>query len=302
VGRGLKAFCSAVSLLILCAWAGVYARASVFRDRAAFESASQNLRTQDFETAPAGFNRDGTIDGVVFESLFGPVTIADYPNASTKILYGGSGGEITEVRVFLPPGTTAVGCDQFATPMTVSTDTGESVTMSRPDGSTFVGFVSDAQIRSLTFSLDSPEPTPDVLLDNLSYGQRRAGNEPPVPLLLATDGAGRAAALDSVSLTAEPFNVAGAHNLTADGRTRVTLFVAGVSLEASDASAVTARAEDSQGRVYDLPVEAAGRAESPSWVSQVTVRLPEALSGAGEVNVSVTVRGAQSNKAPLRVD
>jgi hypothetical protein len=56
--------------------------------------------------------------------------------------------------------------------------------------------------------------------------------------------------------------------------------------------------EDSHGRVFDLPVEAAGRAKNLTWMSQVAVRLPDALAG----EVSVTVRGAQSNKAPLRVD
>jgi hypothetical protein len=37
-------------------------------------------------------------------------------------------------------------------------------------------------------------------------------------------------------------------------------------------------------------------------MSQVTVRLPDALAVAGNVNVSVKVRGMASNKAPLRID
>jgi hypothetical protein len=37
-------------------------------------------------------------------------------------------------------------------------------------------------------------------------------------------------------------------------------------------------------------------------MSQVIVRLPDALAGAGDLNVSVTVRGKASNKATLRIE
>jgi hypothetical protein len=296
---------SAVSLLVLCAWAGsrTGARAAVFRDRASFEAASQNLHTLDFESAREGFVREPVFDGVVFQSVTG-VFVANSTKAGSKTLFAGTVGEFTQMTVFLPPGTTAVGCDQYDAPMIVSISAAESVTMNASDNSSFVGFVSDKPIRTLTFFLDFPEPTPDVLLDNLSYGQRRAGTSEPAPVLLSDEVTGRAAALDSVNLTPEPFKVVtpNANNLSADGRTRLTLFLVGVSLEASDAPSVTARAEDSQLRAFDLPVEAVGRVKNLSWMSQVTVRLPDALSGAGDLAVTVTVRGAQSNRAALRVD
>lgn len=34
----------------------------------------------------------------------------------------------------------------------------------------------------------------------------------------------------------------------------------------------------------------------------MTIRLPDELVGAGEVMVSVSVRGVASNRAPLRID
>ena len=142
-------------------------------------------------------------------------------------------------------------------------------------------------------------------MDNLTYGQRRAGNEPPKPLLLTSSPTGRAAAFDSVALTTEPFNVStpSTKNLGADGRTRVTLLVVGLRLDPSaDTPFVTARAVDSQQRVFNLPVEAVGGAKNLSWLAQVTVLLPAELSGAGDLDVSVTVRGVESNKATLRVD
>ena len=295
----------AVPLLLLCLFAGSPpdAPAAVFRDRAAFEAAAQNLRTIDFEAEPADFRLNSTIDGIYFQSISGPPDII--PSASGKVLLGRTVGEITYLTVYLPPGTTAVGCDQFSRPMIVSASTGESVTMSGSDGSTFVGFVSAEPIRTLLITLDTPEPTPDALLDNLSYGQRRAGNEPPAPLLLSDALTGRAAAFDSVALTPEPFGVDTPHtrNLSADGRTRVTLLVVGAGLDApGEAAFVTARAVDAQQRVFDLPVEAVGGAKNLSWLGQVTVRLPEALSGAGDVSVSVSVSGAESNRVTLRVD
>jgi len=297
-----KLFVSGSIVVLICCTSGSRAQAAVFRDRAAFNAASQNLNTIDFES---GANvPDGLgfleIDGVFFYNIGGVPSIIAGQNGN-KLLHASTVGEITRLTIFLPPGTTAVGCDQFNTPMIISLSTGESVTMNPSDASTFVGFTSDQPIQSLIITLDFPEPTPDALVDNLSFGQRRSGNEPPVPQLLVTN-TGRAAALDSVTTTSEPFRVLASHLLATDGHTRVTLFVTGVLLEPADLPFVTVQAEDTQQRVFDLPCEATGRVKNLSWMSQVTVRLPDALAAAGNVNVSVKVRGMASNKAPLRID
>jgi hypothetical protein len=76
----------------------------------------------------------------------------------------------------------------------------------------------------------------------------------------------------------------------------------GVALEPADQPFVMVHAEDSQQRVFELPCEATARVKNLSWMSQVTVRLPDALAAAGNVNVSITVRGKLSNKAPLRIE
>jgi hypothetical protein len=292
----------AIVVLVYCA-SFSRADAAVFRDRAAFNAASQNLKTLDFES---GANvPDGLgfleIDGVYFINANGVPTIVPGQNGN-KLLRAPTVLEFVRLTVFLPPGTTAVGCDQFNTPMIVSISTGESVTMNSSDPSTFVGFVSDQPIQSLIITLDFPEPTPDALIDNLSFGQRRAGNEPPVPQLLVTNSPGRAVALESMTATSEPFRVHASHVLSTDGRTRITLFVVGVFLEPADLPFVTVQAEDTQQRVFALPVEATARVKNVSWMSQVTVRLPDALIGAGELNISINVRGKVSNKALLRIE
>jgi hypothetical protein len=249
---------------------------------------------------PQNFEQDLQIDGIVFQNLSGPPSIV--PGINGRRLLARSAGEITRLTIFLPPGTTAVGCDQFNTPMIVSTSSGESVTMNQSDGSTFIGFISDQPMQSLTFFFDFPEPTPDALVDNLSFGQRRSGSEPPAPQLLVTSATGRALALDSVTTESEPFRVGSSRNLSADRRTRITLFLVGVVLQPSDLTFVTVQAEDSQHRVFNLQCESTARVTNLSWMSQVTVRLPDELVGAGDVLVNVSLRGVVSNRASFRID
>lgn len=291
----------AVFVLVCCSSLS-RADAAVFRDRPSFNAASQNLNTIDFESTPnvpdgLGFLE---LDGVFFHGASSVPSITIGQNGN-KLLRSSTVGEFTRLTIFLPPGTTAVGCDQFNTPMILTISTGETVTMNQGDASTFAGFVSDQPIQSLVISLDFPEPTPDVLLDNLSFGQRRAGIEPPAPQLLVTN-TGRAAALDSVVTTSETFSILALHRLSTDNRTRITLFVVGVLLGPGDLPFVTVQAEDSQQRLFDLPCEATGRVKNLSWMSQVTCRVPDELVLAGNVNVSVKVRGVVSNKAPLRIE
>ena len=295
----VRLFLSCVIIALIYCTSVSHAEATVFRERAAFTAASQNLNTIDFESAPNPTDGFVELEGVYFRNVNGNPTIVTGQNGN-KLLRAPTVIEFTRLTIFLPPGTTAVGFDQFSTPMIVSISTGESVTMNQSDNSTFVGFVSDQPIQSLIITLDFPEPTPDVLMDNFSFGQRRVGNEPPVPQLLVTN-TGRAAALDSVTTTNEPFSVLSSHLMSSDGRTRITLFVVGVLLEPADLPFVMVQAEDTQQRVFDLPCEATARVKSLSWMSQVTVRLPDALVGAGHVNVSVKVRGATSNKAQIQI-
>lgn len=294
----LKMFGLVAVVILVCCGAAGRADAAVFRDRAAFNAASQNLHTIDFESVPP-FEGDFEFNGVFFSNVSSMKVITEQGN---RVLFASTVGEFTQLTILLPPGTTAVGCDQFSTPMIVSISTGESVMMNQSDASSFAGFVSDQPIQKLIISLDVPEPTPSALVDNLTFGQRRAGNEPPVPQLLVTTDTARAAALDSVTKDSEPFHVLSSHNFATDGHTRITLFLVGLALSPADAPFVTVQAEDAQQHVFDLPVEGTASVKNLSWISQVTVRLPDTLAAAGNLNVTVTVRGKASNKATLRIE
>jgi hypothetical protein len=94
----------------------------------------------------------------------------------------------------------------------------------------------------------------------------------------------RAVALDSVTLTRDPFTVHTPHNFSPDGVRRVTLFVANVIALPQE---MGAEARDSQGRLFALPIEHFGRVPGFEWLTQVTVKLPVELEGAGDVWVNV---------------
>ena len=105
-----------------------------------------------------------------------------------------------------------------------------------------------------------------------------------------------------MTTTSEPFRVLASHHLSTDGHTRIALFVVGVLLEPADLPFVTVQVDDTQQRLFDLPGEATARVKNLSWMSQVTFRLPDAIVGAGDVNVRVRVRGKESNKVPFRIE
>lgn len=75
------------------------------------------------------------------------------------------------------------------------------------------------------------------------------------------------------------------------------LFALNVELEAGESlSFITAEAEDAQQTVYPLIVEYVGRVPNFDSLTQINVRLPNNLANAGNVLLSIKVRGVQSNK------
>ena len=122
------------------------------------------------------------------------------------------------------------------------------------------------------------------------------------PQLLTDADTSKAAALESVTLLKEPFDVVSENFFSSDQRTRLVLF--GVNLELrpdENLSAITVQAEDSQQRKYLLPAEDIRSVPGFPWLSQVTVKLPDELQDIGDVWLSVSLRGVQSNKVPTKI-
>jgi hypothetical protein len=124
----------------------------------------------------------------------------------------------------------------------------------------------------------------------------------PPPKLL-TQNSGRAAALDSVAMTHEPFSILTMRNFSQDQQTRLILFAYDMVLgNGEDVSVVTAQAEDAQQKVYPLAVESVRKVPEWEWITQILVRLPPELTNTGDVAVSIKLRGVPSNKALVRLE
>ena len=124
----------------------------------------------------------------------------------------------------------------------------------------------------------------------------------PAPLLLLEQNSNSAIAVDSVSLLRYPFPVSTVPNYSADGHTRLMLFAVNVELKAGESlSFITAEAEDSEQRVHPLIVEYVGRVPNLDSLTQINVRLPDNLANAGNVLLSIKVRGVQSNKVLVNI-
>jgi uncharacterized protein (TIGR03437 family) len=125
----------------------------------------------------------------------------------------------------------------------------------------------------------------------------------PVLTLLTEEGTQNAIGLNAVTLTRSPFSVNTPHNLSPDQRTRLMLMATNVNLmPGDDASAVTVQAEDSQHRLFAVPVEYVGKVPNFDWLTQLNVRLPEEIQGPGEVWLSIIVRGEISNRVLVTIE
>ena len=122
------------------------------------------------------------------------------------------------------------------------------------------------------------------------------------PLIITEETTGRAAALDSLLLLSEPFPLENLNNFSSDHHTRVMLFAVGIDLlPQENASSVQVQIEDTQHRVYVLPVEDVSKLPGFEWLTQVVVRLPDTIDIEGDYQISITFRGVTGNKPLIRI-
>lgn len=123
------------------------------------------------------------------------------------------------------------------------------------------------------------------------------------PVLLSDDVSTRAIAVESVSFTRDPFSVTSNLSWHADRRTRVMLFAMNLGfLEGEGTNALTADAQDAQGRIYPLKVEYAGKVRGQEWMYAVVVRLHDEMTDAlGDVLVRINLHGVASNRVRIAI-
>ena len=126
---------------------------------------------------------------------------------------------------------------------------------------------------------------------------------PTAPLVLLTEpDSAKALAFDSVTFERDAFTVKTSRNFSADGLRRVTLLARNVEFAPGEAAQqVFVRAEDARGQTHQLPVEHVERVRGFPSFAQITIRLTDALAAGGDFQLSVTFRGATSNKAALSI-
>ena len=125
---------------------------------------------------------------------------------------------------------------------------------------------------------------------------------PTQPMLLTEPNTNKAIAVQSVMFLRDPFRIMTPHNLSSDTRTRLTIIVRNMETIAGESIAPpTVQAEDSLHRSISLPVEFVGKVPKAGWLTQIVVRLPDELDGAGDLQLSVSFRGRTSNKGVINV-
>lgn len=190
----------------------------------------------------------------------------------------------------LPAGATTLLSANSSSSTGVTSGNNGSVAATMSLDGRFVAFDSDA---SDLVSNDANN-LPDVFV--------RSGVFLTAPTLLTEGNTERAIALDSVTLMRDPFAVATGLNFSPDRRTRVMLFATHVEFAPGDnASIVTAQAEDSQHRIFPVKVEFVGGVPKLYWLTEIVIALPDQLENAGDVRISINLRGATSNKAVITI-
>lgn len=113
------------------------------------------------------------------------------------------------------------------------------------------------------------------------------------PVLATEENSQRAIALNSLFFFRDPFGITNPPFFGPDQRTRVALFATNLIL--TPGLVVTAAAVDSQLVTHQLQVEFVGGLPTVPGFTQLNVKLPDGLTVAGDLQVTITVNGRTSN-------
>lgn len=123
-----------------------------------------------------------------------------------------------------------------------------------------------------------------------------------LPVLLTAVDSDRAVALDLIQFLPEPFSLTTTLLTEGRNRTRIIVFATDLNLLPGEGiEALVAEAEDAQHVSHPLRVEFVSTLPELPNLSQVVIRLSQDLDNAGDVLISLRVRGLTSNKARIAV-
>ena len=145
---------------------------------------------------------------------------------------------------------------------------------------------------TVSFNVNLTSPTNATISDNQGVGTIVDDD---APVLATEENSQRAIALDTVIFVRDPFVITNDQYFGVDKRTRVSLFATNIVL--TNGLVITAQAVDSQQVTHQLQIEFAGALPTFLGFTQIVVKLPDGIATAGDLRVTITVRGKTSNVA-----
>jgi glucose/arabinose dehydrogenase len=142
----------------------------------------------------------------------------------------------------------------------------------------------------VSFNVNLTSPTNATISDSQAVGTIVDDDAP----LLGTElNSQRAIALDTVVFIRDPFPITNEQYPGTDKRTRVALFA--TNLELKQGLAITAQAIDTQQMTHQVQVEFVSALPTFLGFTQIVIKLPDGIVTAGDLQVTITVRGKTSN-------
>jgi glucose/arabinose dehydrogenase len=181
--------------------------------------------------------------------------------------------------------TAIAGSDYVATSGTLTFTPGQQ---SRPISVTINGDTLNEPNK--TFNINLSNPVNATIADNQGVGTIVDDD---IPLLATEENSQRAIALNSMYFFRDPFSITNPPFFGSNQRTRVALFA--TNLNVTPGLVVTAEAVDSQLVTRPLAVEFVGSLPAFLGFTQLNVRLPDGITVAGDLQVTITVNGRKSN-------
>ncbi|HEY6806376.1 MAG TPA: Calx-beta domain-containing protein [Pyrinomonadaceae bacterium] len=149
---------------------------------------------------------------------------------------------------------------------------------------------------SVAFKMNLATPVNGTISDNLGIVSIFDDD---APVLFTFENSQRGIALDSVFFLRDPFRVTNPNYFGADQRTRIILFP--MNLKLSQGLTVTAEAVDAQQVHHNMTVESVTALDTFPGFAQVVVRLPDGITNAGDLQITITARGKTSNAVTVSV-
>ncbi len=122
------------------------------------------------------------------------------------------------------------------------------------------------------------------------------------PILISQATSTRAVAFETFTMKAEPFQLTQSFPMSADTRTRISIFAMNLELLTGEGvNAFTADVQDNTGKIHPLRVEFVGQVPNFPGITMIVVRLADDLTNVGDVLLRLNLHGMSSNRVRIAI-